>query len=94
MSGAFLSGPFIALIGLAAAGSLIAARYMSIRRALSPAARSSFKRRAALFIGAGGIAVAALSALSGSLALPAAPALILGILAFRAFIREAGKGER
>ncbi len=94
MSGAALSGPFIALIGLAAACALIALRYLTVRGALSPAARSSFMRRAALFIGAGSIAGAALSALSGSLALPAAPALILGIVAFRAFIREAGKGER
>jgi hypothetical protein len=87
-------GALIALSGLAAAGTLLACRYLRVRTALGSAARRSFRRRAFLFLGAGGLAAAAFTVFSGSLALPPAPALILGIVAFRAFIREAGKGER
>jgi hypothetical protein len=94
MKGDILSGAAIALAGLAAAGAIIACRYFRVRAALGPAARGLFKRRSSLFLGACGLAAAAFTAFSGSLALPAAPALILGIVAFRAFIREAGKGER
>jgi hypothetical protein len=89
-----MSGIAIALIGLAATIALIALRYLSVRSYLSPGLRRSFMRLTAMFTGASGLAGLALAALSGSLALPAGPALILGILAFRAFIREAGKGER
>jgi hypothetical protein len=93
MNGGILSGAAISFAGLAAAGVLIALRYVAVRAALSKAAALSFKRRAALFLCAGGLAGAALGAFSGSLALPAVPALILGVVAFRAFMREAGKGE-